>query len=113
MNFSPALVTEEHPLQIKEEISTEILGLDAATARAEKPIGVELTVQKDEEDFVATGWATTSLSLLCGRCAGWMPWPVAALLKSPSITLILPLTGSSGDKVLLSFISEPEPSALQ
>jgi len=81
MNFSPALVTEEHPLQIKEEISTEILGLDAATARAEKPIGVELTVQKDEEDFLATGWAATSLSLLCGRCAGWMPWPIRARVE--------------------------------
>src|ERR1700689_5526990 len=42
-----------------------------------------------------------------------MPIPVAALLKSPSITMIFCLTGSSPDKVLLSFIPAPEPSALQ
>src|SRR5476651_724762 len=42
-----------------------------------------------------------------------MPWPVAALLKRPSMTLILCFSGSSGDKVLLSFMSAPEPSALQ
>ena len=81
MNFFPALVTEEHPLQINEEVSAEILGLDAATARAEKPIRVELVVQKDEENFLVTGWATTSLSLLCGRCAGWMPWPIRAKVE--------------------------------
>src|SRR5579862_8431653 len=42
-----------------------------------------------------------------------MPWPVAALLNRPSMTLILCFNGSSGDKVLLSFMSAPEPSALQ
>src|SRR5579862_63342 len=42
-----------------------------------------------------------------------MPWPVAALLNRPSITLILCFSGSSGDRVLLSFMSAPEPSALQ
>src|ERR1700719_2714376 len=42
-----------------------------------------------------------------------MPWPVAALLNRPSITLILCFSGSSGDSVLLSFMSAPEPSALQ
>ena len=81
MNFVPALITVEHPLELKEEVSAEILGLDAATARAEKPIQVELTVQKDEENFLATGWATTSLSLVCGRCAVWMPWPIRARVE--------------------------------
>src|SRR6185295_10164237 len=42
-----------------------------------------------------------------------MPWPVAALLKRPSMTLILCFSGSSGARVLLSFMSAPEPSALQ
>src|ERR1700687_2225606 len=42
-----------------------------------------------------------------------MTWPVAALLNSPSMTLILCFSGSRGDKVLLSFMSAPEPSALQ
>ena len=81
MNFFPALVTEEHPLELKEEISGEILGLNGDSARAEHPIRVELVVQKDEENFLATGWATTSLSLLCGRCAGWLPWPVHAKVE--------------------------------
>ena len=78
MNFSPALVTEEHPLDINEELSAGILGLDGASARAEQPIRAELVVQKEEEDFLVTGWAVTSLSLVCGRCAGWLPWPIRA-----------------------------------
>ena len=81
MNFQPALVTEEHPLELTEEIPAEVLGLDAASARAEKPIKAEVTVQKEEEDFLATGWATTRLSLVCGRCAAWMPWPIRAKVE--------------------------------
>jgi uncharacterized metal-binding protein YceD (DUF177 family) len=81
MNFLPALVTVEHPLELKEEISTEILGLDGASARTEQPIRAELVVQKDEANFLVTGWATTSLSLLCGRCAGWLPWPIRARVE--------------------------------
>jgi uncharacterized metal-binding protein YceD (DUF177 family) len=81
MNFFPALVTEEHPLELKEEMPAEVLGLDPATARVEKAIRVELVVQKEEENFLATGWATTSLSLVCGRCAGWLPWPIRAKVE--------------------------------
>ena len=33
MNFFPALVTEEHPLPINEELSAEILGLNGDSAR--------------------------------------------------------------------------------
>jgi len=81
MNFFPALVTEEHPLELTEEIPAEVLGLDSASARAEKPIKAEVTVQKEEEDFLVTGWAVTSLSLVCGRCAGWLPWPIRARVE--------------------------------
>jgi uncharacterized metal-binding protein YceD (DUF177 family) len=81
VNFFPALVTEEHPLELKEEISTEVLGLDDASVRTEQPIRAELVVQKDEENFLATGWATTSLSLICGRCAGWLPWAIRAKVE--------------------------------
>jgi uncharacterized metal-binding protein YceD (DUF177 family) len=81
MNFQPALITIEHPLELKEEISAEVLGLNEATAKAEKPISVEVTITKDEENFLALGWATTPLILLCGRCAGWMPWPVRARVE--------------------------------
>ena len=81
MNFFPALVTEEHPLELKEEISAEILGLNSTSARAAQPLQAELVVQKDEENFLATGWATPSLSLVCGRCAAWLPWPVRARVE--------------------------------
>src|SRR6202034_4437699 len=81
VNFFPALVTEEHPLELKEEISTEVLGLDDASVRTEQPIRAELVVQKDEENFLATGWATTSLSLICGRCAGWLPCAIRAKVE--------------------------------
>ncbi len=81
MNFLPALITVEHHLELKEEIPSEILGLGEASAKALKPILAEVTVQKEEEDFLVTGWAQTSLSLLCGRCAEWMPWPVRARVE--------------------------------
>jgi uncharacterized metal-binding protein YceD (DUF177 family) len=81
VNFVPALITPEHPLEIKEEISPEVLQLDAATARVEKPVMAELTVQNEEENFLVTGWATTALSLVCGRCAAWMPWPIRAKVE--------------------------------
>src|SRR5262249_62408103 len=44
---------------------------------------------------------------------GWMPTPVADLLKRPLMTLILAFSGASGSSVLLSSISEPEPLADQ
>jgi uncharacterized metal-binding protein YceD (DUF177 family) len=104
MNFFPALVTEEHPLEINEEISAVVLALNETSVRAEQPIKVELTVQKEEEDFLATGWATTSLSLLCGRCAGWLPWPVRArvehLFEGPHPNCI-DLTPSIREDILL------------
>jgi uncharacterized metal-binding protein YceD (DUF177 family) len=68
MTFSPALVTEEHPLDIHEQIPAQALALDEPSARADQPIDVELTVQKGEEDdFLVTGWARTTLLLRCAR----------------------------------------------
>jgi uncharacterized protein len=81
MNFSPALVTEEHPLDLNGELPAEILSLSDLTARATEPVRAELQVQKDEGNFLVTGWAQTSLSLLCGRCAEWLPWPVRARVE--------------------------------
>jgi len=81
MNFSPALVDEAHPLELKGEISAEILGLDKASACARQPITADLLVQKEEGDFLVTGWAQTSLSLLCGRCAEWISWPIRARVE--------------------------------
>jgi len=81
MNFTPALITVEHPIELKEEMPPQVLGLDKASAKVDKPILVEVVVTKDEENFLVLGWATTSLSLLCGRCAGWMPWPIRARVE--------------------------------
>jgi uncharacterized metal-binding protein YceD (DUF177 family) len=81
MNFVPALVTEEHPFELNDTMAPEVLGLDPAIAKVEKPIQVELVVTKDEENFLAQGWATTALSLLCGRCAGPLPWPIRARVE--------------------------------
>ena len=44
---------------------------------------------------------------------GWMPLPVAALLNSPSMTLIFGFSGSSGCSVWLSSIAAPLPFAHQ
>jgi uncharacterized metal-binding protein YceD (DUF177 family) len=81
VNFQPALITEEHPLELKEVLPPEVLQLDPTTAKVEKPIQVELTITKDEENFLALGWATTALSLQCGRCAGPLPWPIRARVE--------------------------------
>jgi uncharacterized protein len=76
VNFTPALIDEMHPLELNEEISATTLGLNEPSARGEQPIRAELLVQKDGENFLVTGWLQTNLSLLCGRCAVWFPWPV-------------------------------------
>lgn len=81
MNFVPALVTEMEPLELKGEIAADTLGLNESSARAEQPILAELLVQKEEDDFLVTGWLQTTLSLLCGRCAVWFPWPVRAKVE--------------------------------
>jgi uncharacterized metal-binding protein YceD (DUF177 family) len=82
MTFSPALVTEEHPLDIHEQIPPQVLALDEPTARAAQPIDVELTVQKGEEDdFLVTGWARTTLQLLCARDGEMFPQTVRAKIE--------------------------------
>jgi uncharacterized protein len=74
MTFSPALVTEEHPLDIHEQVPAQALALDEPSARATQPIDVELTVQKGEEDdFLVTGWARTTLLLRCARDGEMFP----------------------------------------
>jgi uncharacterized protein len=81
MNFATALVTEDQPLELKAELPPETLALDEPSARATQPVHAELLVQKDEDSFLVTGWLQTELSLLCGRCAVWFPWPVRARVE--------------------------------
>jgi uncharacterized protein len=76
MNFIPALVDETHPLELAGELTPETLALDEPSARAEDPIRAELTVTKDEDSFLVTGWLQTTLMLQCGRCTVWFPYPV-------------------------------------
>jgi uncharacterized metal-binding protein YceD (DUF177 family) len=87
MNFITAQVTEEYPLDLTGEIPAEALALDEAVARAGHPVKAELHVVKDGENFLVTGWLQTTLSVVCGRCAEWLPWPVRAqaehLLEGP------------------------------
>jgi uncharacterized protein len=87
MNFITAQVTEEHPLDLAGEIPAEGLALDEAVARAGQPVKAELQIIKDGENFLVTGWLQTTLTVVCGRCAEWLPWPVRAraehLLEAP------------------------------
>jgi uncharacterized metal-binding protein YceD (DUF177 family) len=76
MTFSPALVVEVQPTQLKGDISPEVLGLNEPSARAEQPIHAELLVIREGENLLVTGTLQTTLSLQCGRCATWIPWPV-------------------------------------
>src|ERR1700761_4060103 len=81
LTFSPALVTEREPLDIRGQISAQVLALDDATARAEQPVDVEVTVQKDEDNFVVTGWARTTLLLRCARDGEGFPQKVRATVE--------------------------------
>jgi uncharacterized metal-binding protein YceD (DUF177 family) len=76
VNFSPALVTEVQPLELKGELPAAALELQDQIARAEAPIQVELMVQRDGENLLVTGTVVTTLTAVCGRCGTWMPWPV-------------------------------------
>jgi len=73
MTFIPALVDEMHPLELNEDVSTEILGFNPLSARAEPTFHAELRVEKDGENFLVTGWATAQVSHQCGRCAEFFP----------------------------------------
>ena len=75
-SFTPALVDESHPLEIREDLTPGVLGLDEASARADQPIKADLRVEKEEENYLVTGWLQTTLTLQCGRCTEWFPLPV-------------------------------------
>jgi uncharacterized metal-binding protein YceD (DUF177 family) len=81
MTFSPALVTEEHPLEIHEEIPPQMLALDEPSARATQPVDVEVTVHKDEDNFLVTGWARTTLLLRCARDGEMFPQAIRAKVE--------------------------------
>jgi len=82
MNFTPALIDQMHPLDLKGELSPEILGLDAKTAKTSGPIWAEVLVTKEDEgNYLVTGWAQVPASLLCGRCAEWFPEKLRAKVE--------------------------------
>jgi uncharacterized metal-binding protein YceD (DUF177 family) len=74
--FQPALVTETRPMDLAGDLPASILDLQDPGARAEQPIHAELVVQRDGDNLIVTGTLATTLSLVCGRCGVWMPWPV-------------------------------------
>ena len=69
-------MSEEQPLELSGEEPAAILALEDAVVQAREPIRYDLRVCKDSENFVVTGWLRTSLSLQCGRCTEWFPFPV-------------------------------------
>ncbi|MEI9998195.1 MAG: hypothetical protein WDO13_03010 [Verrucomicrobiota bacterium] len=83
MTFSPALVSEEHPLDLHDQIPAAVLALNEPNARAEQPVDVELTVQKDGSDFIVHGWARHQRC--CLRCARrdaeMFPQPIRATIE--------------------------------
>jgi uncharacterized metal-binding protein YceD (DUF177 family) len=81
LTFSPALVTEREPLEIRDQIPAQVLALDDATARATESVDVELSVQKDEGNFVVTGWARTTLQLRCARDGEMFPHKIRAMVE--------------------------------
>jgi uncharacterized metal-binding protein YceD (DUF177 family) len=81
LTFSPALVTEEHPHDIHEQVSPGVLALADGQAEAAEPIDVELTVQKDEDNFIVTGWARTTLQLRCARDGEMFPHAIRATVE--------------------------------
>jgi len=81
LTFSPALVTVEHPHDIHDQIPAQVLALADSTAQATQPIDVEVTVLKDEDTFVVTGWARTTLQLRCGRDGELFPQSVRATVE--------------------------------
>jgi uncharacterized metal-binding protein YceD (DUF177 family) len=81
VNIIPALVTEVNPLELKGELPPSILELEDQVARAESPILAELLVVRDGDNLFVTGTLQTTLSVVCGRCAAWMPWPVRARVE--------------------------------
>jgi uncharacterized metal-binding protein YceD (DUF177 family) len=87
VNVIPALVTEVQPLELKGELPSAALELNDQIARAEAPIEAELLVLRDSENLIVTGTLVTTLQVVCGRCAAWMPWPVRTrvehLLEAP------------------------------
>lgn len=87
MNFTPALVDEMHPLELAGELPVDTLALPEDAVRTEKPIQADLRIEKDGENFLVTGWLQTTLSLQCGRCTEWFPFPIRAevehLLEAP------------------------------
>jgi uncharacterized metal-binding protein YceD (DUF177 family) len=87
MNFIPAQIDEEHPLEIREELAPDVFGLGEISARADQPVRVDLLIEKDGENYLVTGWLQTGLMLQCGRCVEWFPYPIKVevehLLEAP------------------------------
>jgi uncharacterized protein len=76
MTFTPALVDESHPLEIREDLAPGVLDLEDPSARAGEPIKADLRVEKEEGNYLVTGWLQTTLTLQCGRCTEWFSLPV-------------------------------------
>ncbi len=85
--FQPALVTEMRPLELVGELKPDAIALREPMAKAEEPVKVELLVTRDGDNLLVMGTLVTTLAVVCGRCAAWMPLPVRTqsehLLEAP------------------------------
>jgi uncharacterized metal-binding protein YceD (DUF177 family) len=104
ITFQPALVTETQPLDLVGELPPGVLDLQDQIARAAEPIKAELIVVRDGDNLIVTGTLATTLSLVCGRCGVWMPWPIRTrtehVLEAPHPASI-DLTPSLREDILL------------
>jgi uncharacterized metal-binding protein YceD (DUF177 family) len=94
------------PISIQETLPATWLELDEPTARADQPVEINLTAEKQEEDVLITGSIRTTLSVQCGRCSNWMPWPVhltefAQSLEIPS-SYVIDLTPVVREDIILT-----------
>jgi uncharacterized protein len=75
MFLNPIHVQDE-PLELRDTLPPEVLELNEPLARAFAPVEVSLVAIRDGKNIIVTGRLSTTLQLLCGRCADWMDWPV-------------------------------------
>ena len=67
----------ENPVTLKTTLPPEALELNDALARAMHPVEVHLTAYRSAPDEIfISGTLSTTLTLICGRCAMPIPWPI-------------------------------------
>jgi uncharacterized metal-binding protein YceD (DUF177 family) len=83
----------EDPVTLHATLPPEVLELNDALARATHPIEARLTAYRiTPDEILITGSLVTTLTLICGRCALPMPWPVSIENFTHSLIAPFPTT---------------------